>query len=147
MDIKLRNLIILFIGIIFIIIGISMKNTNEISDRPIKITGTKSHNAIVGAGIGASSGGILAALIGGIGIVVGGTGFGLPAGTAIVALSSSIGAIIGGISGAAIGKSTITTTITNITPTYEMWQWLPILTIGILLLLLVFLEARISDTL
>ena len=66
--------------------------------------------AAIGAGTGAAAGGVLAACVGGVGVVACGTGIGIPVGAALLGLT----ALFGG-AGAAVGAATGETT-TTITP-------------------------------
>ena len=135
-------MILIFIGVFLLIVGINMKNAKNVWDEPTKVPGTKGRNAAIGAVIGAVGGGALAAVIGGFGVVVAGTGFGLPAGAALIATAASVGAGAGAIGGAAIGKSTATTTITHVVPAYEIWQWGSVIAVGVILLIFAILEIK-----
>lgn len=66
--------------------------------------------AAIGAGTGAAAGGVVAACVGGVGVVACGTGIGIPVGVTLLGLT----ALFGG-AGAAVGAATGETT-TTITP-------------------------------
>ena len=148
MNAKLRVLLFIALGVACIVIGIDMKDKqirwSETSDNTTNIPGTKNRNALIGVGTGAASGGVLAFLVGGVGIVFCGTGVGLPAGAAIITLASVLGGTAGGITGAALGTSSSThsqqITVWQSAPAYESWQWVTLLIIGATLLGFAVLE-------
>jgi len=150
MGIKLKSIVLIFLGVTFMTTGIYMKAAENTWDEPIttlkSVPGTKGRNAAIGATAGAVGGGILAAVVGGIGIVVAGTGFGLPAGAALIATAATLGAGAGAVGGAAIGKSETAAPFTNIIthtdPAYETWQWASVIAVAIAFLLFAVLEMR-----
>jgi len=147
---KVKPLIFIAIGIALLVVGIIMRDAKITWDENLttqtEFPGTKVRNATIGAGVGAVGGGIFAAVVGGIGIVVAGTGVGLPAGAALIATAASIGAGVGVVTGAATGNSsainTTITTITHIEPAYETWQWASVFTIAVILLILAVFEIK-----
>ena len=154
MDIKIKSFILIILGISLLTVGINMraaKNTwDETAKTETPVPGTKGRNAAIGASIGAIGGGTLAAVVGGIGIVVAGTGIGLPAGAALIGTAAALGAGAGAITGAATGDSPTTVThivsTTHVVPAYETWQWASVICIAVLLLLLAVLELRKLQT-
>ena len=150
MKTKTKSMIFIFMGIFLITAGINMKNKKNMWDETVTkenvIPGTKARNAAVGAAVGGVGGGIIAAVVGGFGVVVAGTGFGLPAGAALIATAAAMGAGGGAIAGAATGNSESTSsqisTITHIVPAYETWLWSSVIGIGFILLIIAILELR-----
>jgi len=150
MGTKTRSMILIVLGVSLVVLGTNMRSAKISWEETVRtekvIPGTKGRNALVGAGAGAALGGVLATVIGGIGIVACGTGIGMPAGVPLLATAAALGAGSGAIVGAATGKSATTAaTIKNIThtaPAYETWQWASALVIGGVLLLLAILEIR-----
>lgn len=151
---KIKALIFIAMGISLLVVGINMKNAqnkwDETTTTPTTTPGTKGRNAAVGFGLGALGGGVLATIVGGIGIVAAGTGIGLPAGAALIATAAAIGAGAGAVTGAATGESPITvttiSTITHSVPAYETWQWASVVTIAIVLLFFAVLEIKGRQT-
>lgn len=146
---KITGAIVL--GVTLMVIGFHMMSAqnswNEIVEQ-IQETGggTKLRNASIGAGVGAVTGGVLAAKVGGIGVVLAGTGFGLPAGLALIALASTLGAGAGAVIGAATGSSgeklVHRNLITHVEPAYQTWEWGLIMGIGFILLTYGLMEIR-----
>lgn len=150
MGIKIKSILLIILGVSLLIVGINMRSAKNSWDETITISeeipGTKGRNAAIGAFGGAVGGGILASVVGGIGVVVAGTGIGLPAGAALIATAAALGAGGGAVAGAAIGESatisTHTKTITHVKPAYETWQWVAVVTVAGILLFLAVLEMR-----
>ena len=150
MNAKLKALVLIALGVSLFVVGINMKSSvnqwDETTVTEREIEGTKIRNAAIGAGAGGLGGGVLAAIVGGVGVVAAGTGVGLPAGAALIALAASVGAGAGAVTGAAIGTSSTTVkeevTVTRSEPAYATWQWATVLAVGTVLLLLAVLEIR-----
>ena len=147
---KTKSYLLIMLGVALTIVGTNMYLAENKWDETISATtdvpGTKKRNAAIGAGVGFVGGGILAAVVGGIGVVAMGTGVGAPAGLGLIAAASAMGAGAGAVTGAATGTSdttkTDTTTITQMAPAYETWQWACIFTIAGVLFFLAILELR-----
>ena len=148
----IKAIFFMMMGVTCIVVGMDMKykmnQWSETSNITTNIPGTKTSYAAIGAGTGAAGGGVLAALVGGVGIVFCGTGVGLPAGAGIIAVAALMGGTAGGITGAALGTSSTTTekaiTILQSAHAYEPWQWITLLTIGTALLGFAAFEIRNS---
>lgn len=138
------------LGVTLMVIGFHMMSAQNSWNETVKqieeAGGTKLRNAFIGAGVGAVTGGVLAAKVGGIGVVLAGTGFGLPAGLALIALASTIGAGAGAVIGAAAGSSgekiIHTNFITHVEPAYQTWEWGLIMGIGFILLTYGLIQMR-----
>jgi len=138
------------LGVALVVVGINMRITENRWEETVTgvdtIPGTKVRNASIGAASGAVGGGILAAIVGGIGVVVMGTGVGIPAGAGLIAAAAALGAGAGAVTGAATGRSATTaehtTTITQTAPAYETWQWVSVIAVAGVLFLLAIFEMR-----
>lgn len=150
MGVKARSVVLIVLGVSLLVAGVDMRSArriwSETTERTRKMPGTKGRNAVIGAGVGAVGGGILAATIGGVGIVACGTGIGLPAGVILIGTAAGLGAGGGAIVGAATGRSPTTApdtqTTTFIVPAYDTWQWGFVIAFGTVLLILAVMEIR-----
>ncbi len=148
--IRIKSFVLVGLGACVMCFGICMASAKrtEMIESTIKDTtpSTKGRNAAIGAGIGAVGGGVLAAVIGGVGIVACGTGIGLPAGAALIVTAAVLGGAGGAVTGAATGTSSSTSTVTtwvpHIVPAHSPLFWIPILVIGVALLIFAFWDMK-----
>ncbi len=116
---------------------------NNYGEIIVKDDGTQERNAIIGGVTGGVAGAGLGALIGGIGIVACGTGVGAPVGVVCVGLAALFGGA-GATTGYVTGKPDSTDVIVHSDPIFAKWIWVSLISIGVVLLLLIFInELRI----
>lgn len=138
---KFKPLLLIALGVSLLVVGLNMRAAQNRWTTQEEIPGTKGTYASIGAGVGAGGGGILAAIVGGIGIVACGTGIGLPAGLLLIG-SVAVGAGAGAVTGAAMGTSATTISVTHVEPAYQTWHWVLVVGAGVLLLVWSVFEVK-----
>ena len=122
-------------AVMVVAVQMSQAERRWIETTETTVEGNKGDRAMVGAASGGVLGGLAAMVVGGFGVVAMGTGIGAPAGAALIAIASAIGAGGGAVVGAASGTSdsTLVTETLNVAPAYQMWQWLLLIAVSVVL--------------
>ncbi len=142
--VKVVKIIVCIVGALMIAVGAWMCGQyNNYGEIIVKDNGTQQRNAIIGGVTGGVAGATLGALIGGVGIVACGTGVGVPVGAVCLGVAALFGGV-GASTGYSTGTANTTAVIVHNDPVFAKWIWISLISIGGVLLLLIFInELRI----